>query len=701
MVLADPVPDLSVQGGLSTCSECCSLGAFGPVGGLPVPTGACKSADEEAAPDDGRSTFANTSDEEPEVFLEGESPMWTAALTSAGAVDAAVAPKALAVVVVEEVFAVGGGADAVVGKVASSTASGGAGRPCTPRGTDVVGGGIVAAADSASSGGVGGTTAAATAASAVAILVRTCSPCKSPRRVSAPASAREGARVAFQKLSGPIIEPRARGSSASSCHVSLTPPPTTTQTNGHRLSFTSPSTLQHRLSFKLAINVDVVSRDTARSSNSNGRGSVFSNEISNRYELHEALGQGSTGVVYAARRISDGRRVACKVMRVNDEELLLFAKSEFELQRSIEHPHVVQALDYFTNSQGAVIVLEYFPGRTLSEVVLASPQGRLSERDSCRLFAGALSAIDHLHGKGIQHRDIKAENILVTANLLDLALIDFNTAERELEGGTLTMAGTADYMPPEVLCGTEQIAVGDIWALGLCLHLMLSGTLPFERNAFCSHDQFGQELKRHFPKEAPLTGARWRDLLLSAPCLEVLRQCLQVDYQKRPSAAAVLQMPWVRAALPLEPAGRSKLVFAAFAAFAPPIRRSTTGEAAESGGRLSRSSFASAPAEPENGGGLLRPQGAGFSSLWERRSTNSNAAPDRSSVSSHANGPEGTSEVSGISNEALWESVGEFPGQRLHSDNEDGGDDDDDVPVAVIPRWASDPNICDAGSRLL
>lgn len=262
--------------------------------------------------------------------------------------------------------------------------------------------------------------------------------------------------------------------------------------------------------------------------------------IKKSFEVHEALGQGSTGVVCRATRRSDGRQVALKVMRMDDEELLNIARQEFELLRTIEHPHIIEALDFFSYSMGAVMVLSYFAGKNLEDAVKCTKERHMSETTSRYLFKALVLAVDHLHQQGIIHRDVKASNILVADNHADLKLVDFNTAQRVLEGGALTLTGTVDYLPPEVLLGESLCEKSDVWAAGLCLHLMLSGSLPVERRLFSSRQDFAHAL---CSQEVQSSSQRWEHV--SSVCKSALRSCLEPDPQLRACTADVLASDWL------------------------------------------------------------------------------------------------------------------------------------------------------------
>jgi cell division control protein CDC15 len=234
--------------------------------------------------------------------------------------------------------------------------------------------------------------------------------------------------------------------------------------------------------------------------------------------------------------------VALKVMRISDEELLLVARAEFDLLRSIEHPNIIRVLDFCTFPQGVVLVMDFFDGQSLKALMHDRRPCGLTETTSRGLFTALMRAVDHLHQNGIIHRDVKADNVLVDAQMIDLRLVDFNTAQR-VASGALTMTGTADYMPPEVLFGEAHSEGSDIWACGLCLHLMIVGTLPFVRSLCSSHAEFGRVVLARRCARPKLSGRHWETI--SKQCREVVHRCLAVSQEERPRACEVLTSDWL------------------------------------------------------------------------------------------------------------------------------------------------------------
>lgn len=260
------------------------------------------------------------------------------------------------------------------------------------------------------------------------------------------------------------------------------------------------------------------------------------------YDVLELIGQGSAGKVYKAQRSSDRRKVALKVLEACDEEMLQLRRSEFEVLKTVSHPNIVKAFDFFSSNCRAVLVLSYHSGQTLRKLVKHS--GGLPEAVAQRLFGQLASAVDYLHSRRIIHRDVTENNVIISEDRIDLHLADFNAAKALAEGGALTLTGTMDFNPPEVLNGHSSSEKHDIWSLGLCLHLMLLGSLPHKRGAE-SKEALSLALTR-----SPVRCAGPRYGGLSEPCKELLRQCLAIEKEARPAAMILLEMDWLASKKP-------------------------------------------------------------------------------------------------------------------------------------------------------
>mmetsp|Transcript_4646 Transcript_4646/g.7544 ORF Transcript_4646/g.7544 Transcript_4646/m.7544 type:complete len:349 (+) Transcript_4646:55-1101(+) len=250
--------------------------------------------------------------------------------------------------------------------------------------------------------------------------------------------------------------------------------------------------------------------------------------LTEQFESLVKLGEGTSAVVYRAIDRREKRDVALKVSRTDEEERLQNAQDEFNLLQQIKHPNIIKALDFFTYVRGTVMVQEFFNGENLETTLMQTGDGCMAEGSARLLFIKLLDAVAYLHKQGIIHRDIKAQNVLISRSMLDLRLVDFNSSTRVADGASLTMVGTRQYMPPEVLQGNSPSEASDVWASGLCLHYMLIGNLPSKEDGI--HIQ--------------LEGSKWEQL--SEPCQLVVRRCLEHRQSLRPTASEVTTDSWLQ-----------------------------------------------------------------------------------------------------------------------------------------------------------
>ena len=223
----------------------------------------------------------------------------------------------------------------------------------------------------------------------------------------------------------------------------------------------------------------------------------------------------------------------CDMWKISRSLTSVFFFMVFQFQDArLDHPHLVKALDFLQFDFQAAVVLSYHPGQTLDVAV----KGRtFPERTARQLFCQLMSAIGYLHEQGVLHRDVKAENILVSPDHQSLHLADFNAAS---DAGALTMTGTMEYSAPEVLDGNSPSYGQDVWGCGLCLHMMLAGGLPRRL-----HNSRSLEAFACAQRACPV---KWERLKGCSPtCKAVISQCLCVEERSRPSAAEILRMRWI------------------------------------------------------------------------------------------------------------------------------------------------------------
>jgi len=203
-----------------------------------------------------------------------------------------------------------------------------------------------------------------------------------------------------------------------------------------------------------------------------------------RYEVGALIGEGGMGIVYQARDTQTGEMVAVKqlrrdVLNVQPDLVERFTR-EAEALRELNHPNIVKAYDTVQKDGEYYIVMEYVPGQDLGS--LLRRQDRLSVAQTVRIAIELADALTRAHYLKIVHRDLKPANILMAADgtprLTDFGVAYVGAKERMTTIGIAV--GTPDYMPPEALQGQNVDARSDIWALGVMLYEMLTGTHPFK-----------------------------------------------------------------------------------------------------------------------------------------------------------------------------------------------------------------------------
>ena len=213
--------------------------------------------------------------------------------------------------------------------------------------------------------------------------------------------------------------------------------------------------------------------------------------LAGRFQIEARLGAGGMGEVYRARDTTLRRLVAIKrTQRAATEADRKRFLHEGQRASALNHPGIAAIYDVFTDGGEAYLVMEYIEGETLRSR-LARP---ISQDEFHRIAIESASALAAAHDKGILHRDIKPENIMLTNSGThpgQVKLLDFGLAQQATdESGLLEtataltvagmLAGTPQYMAPEVLNGEPADRRSDIFALGVVFYEMLCGRRPFE-----------------------------------------------------------------------------------------------------------------------------------------------------------------------------------------------------------------------------
>ncbi|MEV4469116.1 serine/threonine-protein kinase [Nonomuraea sp. NPDC049504] len=211
---------------------------------------------------------------------------------------------------------------------------------------------------------------------------------------------------------------------------------------------------------------------------------MIGDRVAGRFVIEAPLGRGGMGRVWRARDSALDRTVALKQIRPDmgpAPELAARARREAQALARVIHPGIVRVHDILDTQDGPWIVMDHVRGDPLGTLIGRAP---LPELETARIGARVLDALTAAHAVGVYHRDVKPDNILITAPG-EVVLVDFGIAA--IEGSSsLTrlgqLVGTLDFMAPERLHGDPAGEAADLWSLGATLYTALQGRPPFRRS---------------------------------------------------------------------------------------------------------------------------------------------------------------------------------------------------------------------------
>ncbi|XP_062844895.1 serine/threonine-protein kinase SIK2a isoform X2 [Trichomycterus rosablanca] len=199
------------------------------------------------------------------------------------------------------------------------------------------------------------------------------------------------------------------------------------------------------------------------------------------YEIERTLGKGNFAVVKLARHRITKSEVAIKIIDKTQLDAANLEKiyREVEIMKLLDHPHIIKLYQVMETKNMLYLVTEYAKNGEIFDYLAG--RGRLSEAEARRKFWQILSAVEYCHERGIVHRDLKAENLLLDANM-NIKIADFGFGNFFQPGEPLTTwCGSPPYAAPEVFEGQKYEGPQlDIWSMGVVLYVLVCGALPFD-----------------------------------------------------------------------------------------------------------------------------------------------------------------------------------------------------------------------------
>ncbi|XP_051533801.1 serine/threonine-protein kinase MARK2-like isoform X13 [Myxocyprinus asiaticus] len=252
------------------------------------------------------------------------------------------------------------------------------------------------------------------------------------------------------------------------------------------------------------------------------------------YRLLKTIGKGNFAKVKLAKHVLTGKEVAVKIIdktQLNSSSLQKLFR-EVMIMKLLNHPNIVKLFEVIETEKTLYLVMEYASGGEVFDYLVA--HGRMKEKEARAKFRQIVSAVQYCHQKRIVHRDLKAENLLLDADM-NIKIADFGFSNEFTLGNKLdTFCGSPPYAAPELFQGKKYDGPEvDVWSLGVILYTLVSGSLPFD----------GQNLKEL--RERVLRGKYRIPFYMSTDCENLLKKFLILNPTKRGSLEQIMKDRWM------------------------------------------------------------------------------------------------------------------------------------------------------------
>ncbi|XP_045499942.1 serine/threonine-protein kinase SIK2 [Colias croceus] len=254
------------------------------------------------------------------------------------------------------------------------------------------------------------------------------------------------------------------------------------------------------------------------------------------YDIERTIGKGNFAVVKLARHRITKTEVAIKIIDKSqlDASNLQKVYREVDIMKRLDHPHIIKLYQVMETKNMIYIVSEYASKGEIFDYI--ARYGRMAEQAARRKFWQILSAVEYCHERRIVHRDLKAENLLLDANM-NIKIADFGFSNYYAQGELLaTWCGSPPYAAPEVFEGKRYTGPEiDIWSLGVVLYVLVCGALPFDGSTL-------QSLR-----DRVLSGRFRIPYFMSEECESLIRKMLVLEPMKRYTIEQIKKHRWMAA----------------------------------------------------------------------------------------------------------------------------------------------------------
>lgn len=256
------------------------------------------------------------------------------------------------------------------------------------------------------------------------------------------------------------------------------------------------------------------------------------------FKVLKELGKGGYSTVYLVEhkktKIKYALKCAYKVKRVGgqDRDRSARTRTEIEVLDYLDHPNIVKLEGWFEDDDNIYLVLEHLRGKDLSNFF---KKDLPTHKDAIKVIKQVVEALKYCHNKGVIHRDIKLDNILIDKTLT-IKITDFGlcTVRRSAKEIHYSQVGTVRYTAPEIIAEEGYNHLVDIWCLGIVIFMLLTGRYPFD----------GSNRKKVF-RRILNKEIKWENYDLSEYAIDLLENILIKDPSYRLSLDQILEHPWI------------------------------------------------------------------------------------------------------------------------------------------------------------